>query len=136
MADAMGRSLGSILFGAFKVGSTAGSTVESERPVRSSGPEDVAIVLGYSQKVIIVQGFGLAVAQAQHVVHELAPGHCAWVHIVQGEATLVDFVLSAGDGAGVAAERAIALTAREETEILLIDLGEPRPGAPDQRGTS
>jgi NAD(P) transhydrogenase subunit beta len=72
MASAMGRSLASILFGAFKGGSTAGSTVESERPVRSSGPEDVAIVLGYAQKVIIVPGFGLAVAQAQHVVHELA----------------------------------------------------------------
>ena len=72
MASAMGRSLASILFGAFKGGSTAGSTVESERPVRSSGPEDVAIVLGYAQKVIIIPGFGLAVAQAQHVVHELA----------------------------------------------------------------
>ena len=72
MASAMGRSLASILFGAFKGGSTAGSTVESERPVRSSGPEDVAIMLGYAQKVIIIPGFGLAVAQAQHVVHELA----------------------------------------------------------------
>ena len=68
----MGRSLVSILFGAFKGGSTAGSTVESERPVRSAGPEDVAIVLGYAQKVIIVPGYGLAVAQAQHTVHELA----------------------------------------------------------------
>jgi NAD(P) transhydrogenase subunit beta len=72
MASAMGRSLASILFGAFKGGSTAGSTTESDRPVRSSGPEDVAILLGYAQKVIIVPGFGLAVAQAQHVVHELA----------------------------------------------------------------
>jgi len=72
MAAAMGRSLANILFGAFRGGSTAGSTAESDRPVRSSGPEDVAIVLGYAQKVIIVPGYGLAVAQAQHVVHELA----------------------------------------------------------------
>ena len=72
MASAMGRSLANILFGAFKGGSTAGSTTESDRPVRSSGPEDAAIVLGYAQKVIIIPGFGLAVAQAQHVVHELA----------------------------------------------------------------
>jgi redox-sensitive bicupin YhaK (pirin superfamily) len=63
----------------------------------------------------------------QHVVRELAPGRCAWLHIVQGEVTLGDFVLGTGDGAGVTAEPAVSLTAREESEILLIDLGEARP---------
>ncbi len=71
MASAMGRSTASILFGAFKGGSTAGSTQMSDRPVRSSSPEDVAILLAYARKVVIVPGYGLAVAQAQHTIHEL-----------------------------------------------------------------
>jgi H+-translocating NAD(P) transhydrogenase subunit beta len=71
MASAMGRSTASILFGAFKGGSTAGSTEVSDRPVRSASPEDVAILLAYARKVVIVPGYGLAVAQAQHTIHEL-----------------------------------------------------------------
>ncbi|HZW41084.1 MAG TPA: NAD(P)(+) transhydrogenase (Re/Si-specific) subunit beta [Agromyces sp.] len=71
MASAMGRSVTGILFGAFKGGSTAGSTVASDRPVRSSSAEDVAVLLGYAQKVVIVPGYGLAVAQGQHTVAEL-----------------------------------------------------------------
>ena len=64
--------------------------------------------------------------RGQHVVHELAQGRNAWLHMVQGEAALGEFVLNTGDGAGVIAERAVSLTAREETEILLLDLG-PEP---------
>jgi NAD(P) transhydrogenase subunit beta len=71
MAAAMGRSTANILFGAFKGGSTAGSTEVSDRPVRSASAEDVAILLGYARKVVIVPGYGLAVAQAQHTIHEL-----------------------------------------------------------------
>jgi NAD(P) transhydrogenase subunit beta len=71
MAAAMGRSTASILFGAFKGGSTAGSTEVSNRPVRSATAEDVAILLGYARKIVIVPGYGLAVAQAQHTIHEL-----------------------------------------------------------------
>ena len=71
MAAAMGRSTASILFGAFKGGSTAGSTEVSDRPVRSASPDDVAILLAYARKVVIVPGYGLAVAQAQHTIHEL-----------------------------------------------------------------
>lgn len=71
MARAMGRSVSGILFGAFRGGSTAGSTDVSDRPVRSSSAEDVAVLLGYAQKVIIVPGYGLAVAQGQHTVAEL-----------------------------------------------------------------
>jgi quercetin 2,3-dioxygenase len=58
-----------------------------------------------------------------HVAHELGPGRMAWVHLVEGEITLGDVVLSTGDGAGVTGERSVSLTAREETEILLVDLG-------------
>jgi redox-sensitive bicupin YhaK (pirin superfamily) len=60
----------------------------------------------------------------QHVVHELAPAHAAWLHVVQGEITLGDFVLITGDGAGVLIERAVSLTARAGSEILLFDLAE------------
>ncbi len=72
MAAAMGRSVQGILFGALTGGSTAGSTEVSNRPVKSVGPEDVAILLNYAQKVIVVPGYGLAVAQAQHTIRELA----------------------------------------------------------------
>jgi NAD(P) transhydrogenase subunit beta len=72
MAAAMGRSVAGILFGAFRGGSTAGSTAVSQRPVRSSSAEDVAVLLGYAQRVIIVPGYGLAVAQGQHTAAELA----------------------------------------------------------------
>jgi quercetin 2,3-dioxygenase len=75
-----------------------------------------------------------------HVVHELAPGRCEWLHIVRGEVALDDTVLTTGDGAGITAERAIAFTAREQSEILLVDLGThhfERPGAdPDGRQPS
>ena len=72
MAAAMGRGVAGIMFGAFRGGSTAGSTVQSDRPVRSSSPEDVAVQLGYAQRVVIVPGYGLAVAQGQHTIAELA----------------------------------------------------------------
>lgn len=71
MARAMGRSLFSTLFGALRGGSTLGSTTVSDRAVRSAGPADVAIMLGYANRVIIVPGYGLAVAQAQHTLHQL-----------------------------------------------------------------
>ena len=72
MAVAMGRPLTSTLFGAFS-GTTAGSAgTGSDRPVRSGSPNDVAIMLGFASKVILVPGYGLAVAQAQSTLRELA----------------------------------------------------------------
>jgi NAD(P) transhydrogenase subunit beta len=71
MARAMGRSVANILFGALKGGSTLGGGEASDRPVRSAGPEDAAIMLAYAERVIIVPGYGLAVAQAQHSLREL-----------------------------------------------------------------
>jgi NAD(P) transhydrogenase subunit beta len=75
MSDAMGRSIGNILFGAFgKVQTAAGAAVGSgqARSVRSGSVEDLATLLAYSRRVIIVPGYGLAVAQAQHAARELA----------------------------------------------------------------
>jgi NAD(P) transhydrogenase subunit beta len=71
MARAMGRSVANILFGALKGGSTLGAGEASDRPVRSVNPEDAAIMLAYADRVIIVPGYGLAVAQAQHALREL-----------------------------------------------------------------
>ena len=72
MADAMGRSLFGTLFGAFTAKPADVAGVSEERPVRSGSPDDVAILLNYARRVVIVPGFGLAVAQAQHTVRELA----------------------------------------------------------------
>jgi redox-sensitive bicupin YhaK (pirin superfamily) len=63
----------------------------------------------------------------KHVVHELSQGRSAWLHLIEGEVTLGDVMLSAGDGAGLTDERAVSLTAREGTEILLVDMGAQRP---------
>ena len=71
MATAMGRPLSSTLFGALKGGSTLGGGEVSDRPVKSTGPADVAILLAYAHRVIIVPGYGLAVAQAQHTLRQL-----------------------------------------------------------------
>ena len=60
----------------------------------------------------------------QHLVHELLPRRSAWLHVVRGKATLGDLVLTTGDGVGVTSERSVSLTAREPSEILLLDVGE------------
>ncbi|MCL5077315.1 MAG: NAD(P)(+) transhydrogenase (Re/Si-specific) subunit beta [Actinobacteria bacterium] len=76
MSDAMGRSLSNVLFAAVgKVTASTGedgTSVRADQGVRSGSADDIGVLLAYSQKVIIVPGYGLAVAQAQHVVRELA----------------------------------------------------------------
>ena len=72
MAEAMGRSLFGTLFGAFTQKAQEAGAAGEERPVKSGSPEDVAILLNYARRVVIVPGFGLAVAQAQHTVREMA----------------------------------------------------------------
>jgi H+-translocating NAD(P) transhydrogenase subunit beta len=72
MSVAMGRSVPNILFSAFGSVITAGGPATEGRTVRASTPEDVAVLLAYARKVVIVPGYGLAVAQAQHTVRELA----------------------------------------------------------------
>jgi H+-translocating NAD(P) transhydrogenase subunit beta len=73
MSKAMGRSLSNVLFSAFgsNVTATGASGVEG-RSVRSGTPEDVGVLLSFASKVVIIPGYGLAVAQGQHVLRELA----------------------------------------------------------------
>jgi NAD(P) transhydrogenase subunit beta len=72
MCKAMNRSLTNVLFGAFGGGSGGGAKSAEGLTVRQVSVEDAAVQLGYAQFVIVVPGYGLAVAQAQHTVRELA----------------------------------------------------------------
>jgi H+-translocating NAD(P) transhydrogenase subunit beta len=74
MSKAMGRSLPNILFSAFGsvITATGADASGQARPVRAGTPEDIGVLLAYARKVVIVPGYGLAVAQAQHVARELA----------------------------------------------------------------
>jgi NAD(P) transhydrogenase subunit beta len=73
MCNAMNRSLSAVIFGAFGTGGAAAAAVGDgkQKSYKQTSPSDLAVLLNYSSKVIIVPGYGLAVAQAQHVVHEL-----------------------------------------------------------------
>src|SRR5688500_3038493 len=74
MSTAMNRSVGNVLFGAFGAGAIDPATQESliPRTVKQTTAEDTAIALAYARSVVIVPGYGLAVAEAQHTVRELA----------------------------------------------------------------
>ena len=73
MCNAMNRPLSAVIFGAFGEGSVAAdpSKKADQGNIKKTTPSDAAILLNYASKVIIVPGYGLAVAQAQHVIHEL-----------------------------------------------------------------
>src|SRR5215213_7119391 len=72
MATAMNRSVANILFAGFGGAPAAGASTGEERPHTSIGAQDAAIKLAYADSVVIVPGYGLAVAQAQHAVKEMA----------------------------------------------------------------
>jgi NAD(P) transhydrogenase subunit beta len=74
MGRAMNRSITNVVFGAFGTGSgDAGAAAGGAGgQVRATSPDDVAVMLAYARRVVIVPGYGLAVAQAQHNVRELA----------------------------------------------------------------
>ncbi len=74
MSRAMNRSVGNVLFGAFGAAPTVAATAESTdgKSHREITADDAAVMLAYANQVIIVPGYGLAVAQAQHNVRELA----------------------------------------------------------------
>ena len=72
MATAMNRSVANILFSGFGGAPAAGAASGEERPHVSIGAQDAAIKLAYADSVVIVPGYGLAVAQAQHAVKEMA----------------------------------------------------------------
>ncbi len=71
MCQAMNRSLLNVIIGSFGGGATAGGGVDGDRIVKEISISDAAVLLTYSQKVSIVPGYGLAVAQAQHICHEV-----------------------------------------------------------------
>jgi NAD(P) transhydrogenase subunit beta len=71
MSKAMNRSFSNVLFGAFGQEQPAGTAAQETRNVRSASAEEAAAILSAANKVVIVPGYGLAVAQAQHKVREL-----------------------------------------------------------------
>src|ERR1017187_8304084 len=71
MCKAMNRSLTNVIFGAFGGGGASSMASSGDKSVKDITISDTAILLNYSKKVVIVPGYGLAVAQAQHVIHEL-----------------------------------------------------------------
>ncbi len=71
MSKAMNRSFTNVLFGAFGQEQAAATGVKETRPVRSASPEEAAGILTAASRVVIVPGYGMAVAQAQHKVREL-----------------------------------------------------------------
>ena len=75
MCEAMNRSLANVLLGGFGAEANAGAGASGdgeEKPVRRTTPDDVAVMMSYAQRVVVVPGYGLAVAQAQHEVREMA----------------------------------------------------------------
>ncbi len=72
MCRAMNRSMTNVLFGAFGSATTTAAGGEQQGSMREVGLEDIATQLAYANKVVFVPGYGLATAQAQHVVRELA----------------------------------------------------------------
>ena len=71
MCKAMNRSFTNVLFGAFGQVQTGGPAAAEERPVKSATAEEAASILAAANKVVVVPGYGMAVAQAQHKVREL-----------------------------------------------------------------
>jgi H+-translocating NAD(P) transhydrogenase subunit beta len=72
MSRAMNRSIANLLFSGFGAPSAVGGEAGEERPHKSMGPQDAAIALAYADSVVVVPGYGMAVAQAQHAVKEMA----------------------------------------------------------------
>jgi H+-translocating NAD(P) transhydrogenase subunit beta len=72
MAKAMNRSIPAIVAGGFGGATAVTSGTKEARPVRSTSAADTAIQLAYASKVVVVPGYGMAVAQAQHAVREMA----------------------------------------------------------------
>jgi NAD(P) transhydrogenase subunit beta len=71
MSKAMNRSFTNVLFGAFGQVAPAAAGAQEARPVKSASPEEAAGILAAASKVVVVPGYGMAVAQAQHKVREL-----------------------------------------------------------------
>jgi NAD(P) transhydrogenase subunit beta len=72
MCKAMNRSFFSVILGGFGAAEGAAAATTEQRSVKSGSPDDVAFLLGNAESVIIIPGYGLAVARAQHAVKEMA----------------------------------------------------------------
>jgi NAD(P) transhydrogenase subunit beta len=86
MSKAMNRSFGNILFGAFGAAPAASTKTAAGLTVQPISAEDAALQIGYSRLVIVVPGYGMAVAQAQHQVRELA-------HLVEAKGGEVKYAI-------------------------------------------
>ena len=129
-----GNALGSHWTHAFHVGFRTGEAGAASSPSqkrfsaaeRRGGLRVVASPDGRQGSLRLHQDasvYSALIVAGHHVVHELLPGRSAWLHIVDGTAILANTVLTAGDGVGISAERGVSLTARTDTELLLVELG-------------
>jgi H+-translocating NAD(P) transhydrogenase subunit beta len=86
MCKAMNRSLSNVLFGVMGGDSSGGDVDEIYANVRSTTPDDVAMILDGVQRVVIIPGYGMAVAQAQHAVRDLS-------NLLEGRGTKVEYAI-------------------------------------------
>lgn len=86
MCNAMNRSLLNVLVGNFGAGSASGSSKTTGGSTKEINHSDAAILMKYAQKVVIVPGYGLAVAQAQHTCHELE-------NLLEAEGVIVKYAI-------------------------------------------
>ena len=84
-----------------------------------ASPDGRQASLQMGQSVLV---FSALLDRGHHVVHGLLEGRMAWLHIVGGTGVFGELVLSEGDGVGLANERAVAFTAEEPSELMLVDL--------------
>ncbi|QQR73379.1 MAG: pirin family protein [Holophagales bacterium] len=114
------------------VGSAIGSDPEQKRFSTAERRHGLCVVaspdlrrgsLRLDQEVLI---FSALLGPGQHLIHPLATDRSAWLHLVAGAVTFDELILDAGDGAAITAERSVSMTAREESEILLLDLPAPQ----------
>lgn len=114
-------------------GSAIGSDQEQKRFSTAERRNGLCVVaspdlrrgsLRLGQEVLL---FSALLDPGQHLIHPLAADRSAWLHLVAGAVTFDELILDAGDGAAITAERSVSMTAREESEILLLDLPTPQP---------
>lgn len=97
------------------------STAERRGTLRViASPDARSASLRLHQDVLL---YSALLAPGQHVAHPLATGRRAWLHVVEGELHVNDLMLATGDGVGIDSEPVVSITARVETELLLLDLG-------------
>ncbi len=118
MGEAMNRTIANVLFSGF--GATPSGPVSmSDKPVKNATPDDVAIALAYAENVIVVPGYGLAVAQAQHAVKDLA-------NILEGRGVNVEYAIHPVAGR-MPGHMNVLLAEADVPYDLLLDLDQSNP---------